>query len=287
MYKMTPAPVESKLPVINTLDESDSEVSLPLAVTSVVVGGVGDGASRTSKVGSPLRRPKPQEMTRSMPEAPTATRGGMEEDELDEEMAAITMLRCTSLQTEEIAKREREKKERQARRNNRSADYPGLAFGSAMFGSDTTMKLKIIQNELHNIMRSQLRRVEGEVSALSTRVKKFDSDLEQSEKYIKTATAALADAVQWEMDNRKDCQEEEEESNAISQFDAQLRLLEGKLLQAKILASCGEDGELDASHAGSGGREEGQGTSFVAISGVSPEKEAKIELSCAVSFLDV
>lgn len=86
---------------------------------------------------------------------------------------------------------------------------------------------------------------------------------------------------------RKDCQEEEEESNAISQFDAQLRLLEGKLLQAKILASCGEDGELDASHAGSGGREEGQGTSFVAISGVSPEKEAKIELSCAVSFLDV
>ena len=71
-----------------------------------------------------------------------------------------------------------------------------------MFGSDTTMKLKIIQNELHNIMRSQLRRVEGEVSALSTRVKKFDSDLEQSEKYIKTATAALADAVQWEMKNR-------------------------------------------------------------------------------------
>ena len=123
MYKMTPAPVESKLPVINTLDESDSEVSLPLAVTSVVVGGVGDGASRTSKVGSPLRRPKPQEMTRSMPEAPTATRGGMEEDELDEEMAAITMLRCTSLQTEEIAKREREKKERQARRNNRYTEY--------------------------------------------------------------------------------------------------------------------------------------------------------------------
>ena len=71
-----------------------------------------------------------------------------------------------------------------------------------MFGSDTTMKLKIIQNELHNIMRSQLRRVEGEVTALSTRVKKFDSDLEQSEKYIKTATVALADAVQWEMEHR-------------------------------------------------------------------------------------
>ena len=44
--------------------------------------------------------------------------------------------------------------------------------------------------------------MEGEVSALSTRVKRFDSDLEQSEKYIKTATVALADAVQWEMEHR-------------------------------------------------------------------------------------
>ena len=38
---------------------------------------------------------------------------------MDEEMAELSKLRCTSLQTEEIAKREREKKERQARRNNR------------------------------------------------------------------------------------------------------------------------------------------------------------------------
>jgi len=285
MHAMTPAPVESKLPVINAVDESDRKLPMPMAVkvTSVAVGGVGDGVSRPT-AGSPLRRPK--EMTRSMPEAPTRCRGEMEEDELDEEMAELSKLRCTSLQTEEIAKREREKKERQARRNNRSADYPGLAFGSAMFGSDTTMKLKIIQNELHNIMRSQLRRVEGEVSALSTRVRKFDSDLEQSEKYIKTATAALADAVQWEMENRKDSQEEEEESNAISQFDAQLRLLEWKLLQAKMLASGEENGEVAASCSGSGVGEEDKGTSSVAISAVSAEKEAKIKLRCAISFLD-
>ena len=118
MHAMTPAPVESKLPVINAVDESDRKLPMPMAVkvTSVAVGGVGDGVSRPT-AGSPLRRPK--EMTRSMPEAPTRCRGEMEEDELDEEMAELSKLRCTSLQTEEIAKREREKKERQARRNNR------------------------------------------------------------------------------------------------------------------------------------------------------------------------
>ncbi len=71
-----------------------------------------------------------------------------------------------------------------------------------MFGSDTMMKLNIIKNELHNIMKSQLRRVDGEVSALSARIKEVDKNLERSEHYIKTATGALADAVQWEMENR-------------------------------------------------------------------------------------
>jgi len=191
---------------------------------------------------SPLRRPR--EMKKSVTSEVTKVAFSGAEDEFDEEIAELSKLRCTSLQTEEIARRERKKTEEQAKRNSRSADYPGLAFGSAMFGSDTTMKLKIIQNELHNIMRSQLRRVEGEVSALSTRVKRFDSDLEQSEKYIKIATAALADAVQWQMENRKDTQEEEEESSALSQFDAQLQLLDWKLLQAKMLSSGEESGDV-------------------------------------------
>ena len=40
----------------------------------------------------------------------------------------------------EIADREKQKKERREQRQNRCADYPGLAFGSAAFGSETMMK---------------------------------------------------------------------------------------------------------------------------------------------------
>ena len=65
-----------------------------------------------------------------------------------------------------------------------------------MFGSDTMMKFNIIKNELHNIMRSQLRRVDGEVTAMAQRIKALDQNLELSEQYIKTATATLAEAVQ-------------------------------------------------------------------------------------------
>lgn len=55
----------------------------------------------------------------------------------DEETAELSRLRCTSLRTEEIAEKEKQKKER---RQNRCADYPGLAFGSTGFGSETMMK---------------------------------------------------------------------------------------------------------------------------------------------------
>ena len=65
-----------------------------------------------------------------------------------------------------------------------------------MFGSDTMMKFNIIKNELHNIMRSQLKRVDGEVSAMAQRIKALDENLALSEQYIKTATATLAEAVQ-------------------------------------------------------------------------------------------
>ena len=165
--------------------------------------------------------------------------------ETELESSAWSSLRCTAEQTEEIAKREKAKKEREERRKSRGSDYPGLAFGSAMFGSDTTMKFNIIKNELHNIMRSQLRRVEGEVTALGDRIKQLDENLELCERYIKTATQALAEAVQMEMESRKDKGEEEEEENALSQFDAQLKLLEGKLMQARLLAAraANDDGD--------------------------------------------
>eukprot|EP00093_Oithona_nana_P007015 07015.XXX_174903_175377_1 [CDS] Oithona nana genome sequencing. len=94
------------------------------------------------------------------------------------------------------------------------------------------MKFNIIKNELHNIMRSQLKRVDGEVSALSQRIKALDENLAKSEQYIKTATAALADAVAMEVEN-----DEEDVNDPLSQFDAQMAILEGKLLEAKYLAS--------------------------------------------------
>jgi len=61
------------------------------------------------------------------------------------------------------------------------------------------MKFNIIKNELHNIMRSQLKRVDGEVSALADRIKRLDEGLERSEEYIRTATAALQDATQYQV----------------------------------------------------------------------------------------
>ena len=57
------------------------------------------------------------------------------DEDSDAETAELSRLRCTSVRTEVIA----EKKQRRDRRN-RCADYPGLAFGSAAFGSETMMK---------------------------------------------------------------------------------------------------------------------------------------------------
>lgn len=73
--------------------------------------------------------------------------------ENDPEAAEWSKLRCTSERAEVIAERE------YRRQNRRCADYPGLAFGRSIFSSDTMMKLNIIRNELHNIMKTQLKRV--------------------------------------------------------------------------------------------------------------------------------
>merc|ERR1712226_596202 len=160
------------------------------------------------------------------------------DEDSDAETAELSRLRCTSVRTEVIA----EKKQRRDRRN-RCADYPGLAFGSAAFGSETMMKFNIIKNELHNIMRSQLKRVDGEATALATRIKEFDANLEKSEQLIKTATLALAETVELEMERKRIKRENNEEdsdcdeSDPLRQFDAQMALLEGKLVQAKQLAS--------------------------------------------------
>ncbi len=148
----------------------------------------------------------------------------------DPETLELAKLRCPSLRTEEVAQRQRQRHQR------RCADYPGLAFGSPMFGSDTLMKLGIIRNELHNIERSQLRRIDGDVRALAERIDQIDARLTQSEGYIRTATVALADAVETQLQEKS-----HDQDDVLSQFDAQMRLLEGKLEQAKALARCARE----------------------------------------------
>merc|ERR1712012_783126 len=147
-------------------------------------------------------------------------------------------LRCGSLRTEEVAEREEQKQLRLKNRQSRqSKDYPGLAFGSAMFGSDTTMKFNIIKNELHNIMRSQLKRVDGEMNAFSSRVKEFDKHLEESESYIRQATAALSEVVSLQAEERKSQNQEDEDESNISAFDQHVLFLETQLRDAKMKAS--------------------------------------------------
>jgi len=160
---------------------------------------------------------------------PAASVGEMEDEEWSK-------LRCGSLCTEELARKEKQREERR-NRQNRCADYPGFAFGSAMFGSDTTMKFNIIKNELHNIMRSQLKRVDGEVNALSSRIKEFDQKLEQSEKLIREATSALAEAVALQIEDSKNKSEEDEKESNLSAFDQHVLFLEAQLREARVKAS--------------------------------------------------
>jgi len=86
--------------------------------------------------------------------------GNAETDDEEEEALSFTKLRCQSVRTEIIAEK--------YRRKNRCADYPGFAFGSSLFSSDTMMKFNIIKNELHNIMHNQLRRVSNTFTRVST-----------------------------------------------------------------------------------------------------------------------
>ncbi|MPC61446.1 hypothetical protein E2C01_055518 [Portunus trituberculatus] len=65
------------------------------------------------------------------------------------ELEELAKLRCQSVATEVVAERYK----------RRCSDYPGFAFGSSIFSSNTLMKFSIIKNELHNIMNVQLKRV--------------------------------------------------------------------------------------------------------------------------------
>ncbi|CAI6351770.1 unnamed protein product [Macrosiphum euphorbiae] len=65
----------------------------------------------------------------------------------------LAKLRCPSESAEVVAEREKRRQRR------RCPDYPGLALSSSVFSTETGMKFSIIRNELHNVLKPQLRRV--------------------------------------------------------------------------------------------------------------------------------
>lgn len=104
------------------------------------------GRRRTTVDGGAQSRP---------PEERTAGDGRSKSDDEAEDVETVELskLRCPSEAAEVVAERELR------RRRRRCSDYPGLAFGTSLFSSDTMMKFSIIKNELHNILNSQLKRV--------------------------------------------------------------------------------------------------------------------------------
>ncbi|XP_059487119.1 tropomyosin isoform X4 [Neocloeon triangulifer] len=155
---------------------------------------------------------------------PSRTPDGAEDDP---ETLELARLRCPSECTEVIAEREIR------RRKRRCADYPGLAFGSSMFSSDSMMKFNIIKNELHNIMNTQLKRAEGEVAALNRRIQLLEEDLERSEERLSTATQKLAEASQNADESERIRKALENRSNME---DDRVAILESQLAQAKLIA---------------------------------------------------
>ncbi|XP_071055307.1 tropomyosin isoforms c/e isoform X3 [Onthophagus taurus] len=145
----------------------------------------------------------------------------------DPELEELSRLRCTSERAEVVAEREARKIRR------RCADYPGLAFGSSIFSSDTLMKFSIIRNELHNIMNTQLKRAESEVAALNRRIQLLEEDLERSEERLATATAKLAEASQAADESERIRKALE---NRTNMEDDRVAILESQLAQAKVIA---------------------------------------------------
>ncbi|XP_018799289.1 PREDICTED: heat shock protein DDB_G0288861 isoform X9 [Bactrocera latifrons] len=160
-------------------------------------------------------------------EAHTAADEGIAIDDEDVQAAEWAKLRCTSEAAEIVA-------EREARRNKgRCADYPGLAFGRSIFSSDTMMKFNIIRNELHNIMKTQLKRAESEVAALNRRIQLLEEDLERSEERLGSATAKLSEASQAADESERIRKALENRTNLE---DDRVAILETQLVQAKLIA---------------------------------------------------
>ncbi|XP_075979814.1 uncharacterized protein LOC142978998 isoform X7 [Anticarsia gemmatalis] len=185
---------DSRIKDVESLDESDDEFSFREERSA------GDGAEFT------------------------AVASDISDD--DPETAELAKLRCTSECTEVLAEREN-------RRRRRCADYPGLAFGSSIFSSDTMMKFSIIKNELQNIKNTALKRAESEVAALNRRIQLLEEDLERSEERLATATAKLSEASQAADESERIRKALE---NRTNMEDDRVAILEAQLSQAKLIA---------------------------------------------------
>ncbi|XP_015373132.1 PREDICTED: tropomyosin isoform X5 [Diuraphis noxia] len=139
----------------------------------------------------------------------------------------LAKLRCPSESAEVVAEREKRRQRR------RCPDYPGLALSSSVFSTETGMKFSIIRNELHNVLKPQLRRAESEVAALNRRIQLLEEDLERSEERLATATAKLAEASQAADESERIRKALE---NRTNMEDDRVAILEAQLAQAKLIA---------------------------------------------------
>ncbi|XP_027839136.2 tropomyosin isoform X4 [Aphis gossypii] len=144
-----------------------------------------------------------------------------------DETELLAKLRCPSESAEVIAEREKRRQRR------RCPDYPGLALSSSVFSTETGMKFSIIRNELHNVLKPQLRRAESEVAALNRRIQLLEEDLERSEERLATATAKLAEASQAADESERARKVLENRSLADEE---RMDALENQLKEARFLA---------------------------------------------------
>lgn len=154
--------VPSNLPPSNVRTVIGRELTPPRK------GNDSSSTQSTSNASSSSRRNnrKPPPSNKSPPQLESNIREEADgsEDPHDPEIEELSRLRCPSDSTEVVAERENRRRLRQ----RRCADYPGLAFGSSIFSSDTLMKFNIIRNELHNVLNTQLKRVRTQTYYLPT-----------------------------------------------------------------------------------------------------------------------
>ncbi|XP_078049283.1 tropomyosin 1 isoform X7 [Augochlora pura] len=151
---------------------------------------------------------------------------GNSDDDEDPELVELAKLRCPSERAEVQA-------EKEARKRKRCADYPGLAFGSSIFSSETMIMFRLIKNELQNTLGNQLKRAESEVAALNRRIQLLEEDLERSEERLATATAKLAEASQAADESERARKILENRSLADEE---RMDALENQLKEARFLA---------------------------------------------------